>query len=120
MRFNGCVSAARPNVPLKLKLLPHLARDLRPAASALGQTTSGLVAILVWNDHMQPDRTLTALPRSRTLVRVAMPCSLRRTHAGLARRRARAQRLSLNAYLEALIAARLESNQPSLLILASP
>ena len=74
-------------------------------AASLGLPTGALLAALVWNDHVRPDRTLIALEKTPKLARLPLSCSLRNPQRALAMRRAREQRLSLNAYLEALIAA---------------
>lgn len=96
--------ALRANLPLNLKMLPHLADALPNYAKAVGLTASGVLSVLVWNDSVRPNRTLTALPRERRLKRASITCSLRTPQRKLARTRARTQRMSLNAYLEALLA----------------
>jgi hypothetical protein len=98
------VSRARANPPLSLKVLPPLEEKFPARAASLGLGTSTLLAALVWNDALAPGRTLQALDASRVLKRRPLGVSLRAPIKRLARQRARALGLSLNAYLEALIA----------------
>jgi hypothetical protein len=96
---------ARSSTPLNLKVLPSLAQKFPARAAGYGLTPSGLLSLLVWNDGLHPNPALAALAQDAKLVRQSLSCSLRTTQMAIARRRARAQSLSLNAYLEALIAA---------------
>lgn len=98
--------SARRNTPLKLQILPGLAEAAPLEASALGLTLSGLVAILVWNDAVKPAALVPVKAHAR-LSRVALSCSLRRPQRALASAAAHRLDMSLNAYLEALLAARL-------------
>ena len=76
-----------------------------------------LLSILVRNDGLRPNRSLAPVAQERKLVRVPLPCSLRSAQMAIARRRARAQRMSVNAYLEALISAQLARPAANLVIL---
>lgn len=108
-----------PNLSLRLKLHPELARHVQPLASAYGLATATLVAILIWNDTLRPDYALAQVAGPVRLARVPFSCSLRATHRALAARRAREQKLSLNAYLEALIAAQLARGRAPLVVFSS-
>ncbi|MES2696915.1 MAG: hypothetical protein V4773_25845 [Verrucomicrobiota bacterium] len=111
------MSGARANLPINLKLLPSLGDHFSKRALAYGMTTSGLLAAAVWNDHLKPDRKLVALEAPRKLKRVEDSVTLRLPLKRLAKARARAQGLSLNAYVEALIAAHLARPLAPLVVL---
>lgn len=110
---------ARSSTSIGLKLLPEVAKAFPPSAGALGLAPSVLLAVLVRNDGIRPDRKLQALLQAPRLVRQQLSCSLRSGQMAIARRRARQQGLSLNAYLESLIAAHLARPASDLLVLRS-
>lgn len=62
---------------------------------------------------------LRALEQSPKLVREQISCSLRSARMAAARRRAREQQLSVNAYLEALISGHLRAGRGPLVVLAA-
>lgn len=97
------MSRARPNPPLNPKVLPDLAEEFRARAMKLGLGPSALLAVLIWNDSARPNRSLSLIEPSQKLARIPLKCSIRATHLMLARNRARSRRMTLNAYLEALI-----------------
>lgn len=109
------MSAARSH--LNLKLLPELAAKFPRYASAFDLPPSTVLGILVWNDSINPDRTLEALAPSPRLNRIGIGCSLRAARRRVALQRSREQKLSLNAYLEALIASHLARSRGALVIL---
>lgn len=111
--------AERSNPPFTLKLLPGLASVAPRRAAGYGLPFSAFVAALVWNDALRPDRALAALPREGKIVRQPLACSLRAAQRRLARKRAREQHISVNAYLEALIAAQLARPLSQLIIHSS-
>gem|GEM_PF-3647781 len=86
-----------------------MAKASQERASQLHLAFSAYVAALVWNNQFPPVASLTALPNPRAVVRVRVPCSLRGVTGGLARKQARSSKLSVNAFLESLIAAELLS-----------
>jgi hypothetical protein len=86
---------------------PEIATNFPKRAAMLGLLPSALLSILVWNDMVRPTRSLRQLATSRKLVRAPYSISLRSAKRALAVRRAREQKLSLNAYLEALMATEL-------------
>lgn len=98
-----------------LQLLPAIAHGAELRAGRLGLPMSGYVAILVWNQAHAPvpvERT----PDSRELARVRVGCYFRREIAPLARSGAKSAKLSVNAYVEALIARDLREPDAPLLI----
>ncbi len=101
---------------LNIKLLPALAAGAPREAEDYGLTVSALVSILVWNDSLKPDRALCAIPSAGKLVRAHLGCSLRTEHFRRARARAKTQHMSVNSYLEALIAAQLARPASALVV----
>ncbi len=114
------MAASSVNYPIKLAVRPDLEAAARPRARMLGQTVSGLISILVWNDHVAPRPGLAPLPNPQKLIRVDLTISLRVDLRAIAEESARAQVMSLNAYLEALLAADLSQPDRNLTILATP
>jgi hypothetical protein len=112
------VSLDRPNLPLRLVLIPHLAAALPAQAARLGLTVSTLLAILAWNDHVRPAPVLPRPAAHPKLSRSAISCSLRQPIRRIAAASARSRRLSLNGYLEALVDAYLRRRSAHLTILA--
>jgi len=104
---------------MNLKVLPAIAGSFPQRAAGLGMTAAGLVAALVWNDQVKPNRKLRALDAPARLVREPIGVSLRGPLRQLAEQRAREQQLSLNAYLEALMQAQLQRPAAPLVILYS-
>lgn len=92
-------SAARDT---SLKLLPDLAKQVKPRADRLNLTVSNYVAVLIWNQHVAPV-ALSGVKDSARTVRVNVPCYFRRAIAPLLRRVASDADLSANAAAEALI-----------------
>jgi hypothetical protein len=111
------VSVLRRNSPLSLRLLPEIAEAAPLRAAGYGLPFSSFAAVLVWNDTLRPARALAALPRTGKIVRQPVSCSLRGPLLRFARRRAREQAMSVNAYLEAIIAAQLALPRGPLVIL---
>lgn len=111
---------ATRNFSLRLKLRPDLAEGFSDHAAVFGLAASTLLAVLVWNDSIRPDRSLVALPRAPKLARAPLTCSLRKRHRALAATRSREQDMSLNAYLEALIAKSAKRPSGPLIVLDSP
>jgi hypothetical protein len=113
------VVAARRTSPFTLRLLAEVAQAAPFRAAAYGLPFSTYLAVLVWNDALQPVATLAALPRTGKIVRQPLSCSLRAPHLRIARRRARELAISVNAYLEALIAAQLARPRAPLVVFQS-
>ena len=110
------MAASSVNYPLKLAVRPDLQAGARPGAERVGMTVSGLVGVLVWNDHLRPNYDLAALPNPEKVTRVDLTISLRRPLREFAEQGARSRRMSLNAYLEALLAAHLDKPAGALII----
>ncbi len=108
------------NYPVKLAVRSELKTGARPRAEKLGQTVSGLLAILVWNDNLRPNRSLEPLANPERVTRVDLTVSLRAGIRTLAERTACSREMTLNSYLEALLAADLMAPDRDLVILASP
>ena len=105
------------NLSLRLKLRPDLVQDFPAYAQARGMGTSTLLGLLVWNDSVRPNPGLTQIAGLARFARAPLSCSMRGHQRVLAARRARELSLSLNAYLESLIAAQLAQPRGPLLIL---
>ena len=115
--FASGVPIVRSNSPFTLKMLPEIAAAAPQHAAEYGLAFSTFAAVLVWNDTLRPNRALAALPRTGKIVRQPVSCSLRGPLLRFARRRSREQAMSVNAYLEALISARLAQPRGPLIIL---
>lgn len=107
---------ARAN-PIKLTLRRDFASRVPARVTALGQTVSGWLAILVHNDSVRPSTALAALANDARQVRVDIGCTLRGALREAATRQAAAAGLSRNAYLEALVAADLAAPSSNLVVL---
>jgi hypothetical protein len=103
---------ARANPPINVSLRRDLAAKVPDRVTALGQTVSGWLAILVHNDGVRPHRDLAALANDTREVRVDLGCTLRGKLRDDATRQAEAVQLSRNAYLEAIVAADLATGGP--------
>lgn len=86
-----------------LKLLPDIAKAAPVRATQLHLPFSSYVALLIHNHERHPVR-LRALPAAPDLVRVHVPCSWRAGLRPLASRLAKDAGLSVNAFVETLIA----------------
>ncbi len=100
-----------------LKLLPEIAKAAPARAKSLNLAFSTYVALLIENQHRHPVR-LRALPAATDLVRVHVPCSWRAGLRPLASRLADQAGLSVNAFVEALIANELLSPERDFVIRA--
>ena len=101
-----------------LKLLPEISRAAMARADQLNLPFSTYVGILVWN-HGQAAVALQAEPDSRREKRIHVPCSWRGGLRKTARTLARQAGLTINAFVEALIARDLRSTETGLIILPS-
>lgn len=103
-----------------LRLLPTLAARFAASARALDLTIAAVVAILVRNDALAPAHLEAIRPgRGEKLSRVVVPCHMRATIRTHATRGARRNKLTRNAYLEALVAAHL-AGDGRLVVLPDP
>lgn len=103
-------SSARDN---PLKVLPEIAEKAPLRAAQIGERVSGYVATLIWNYAQAPWKVAQERD-APDLVRVKLPCYLRKGVGDLAEKLAGENRLSLNAFVEALLAADLRSSEPGL------
>ena len=107
---------ARANSPLNLSLRRDLAAKVPDRVAVLGQTVSGWMAILVWNDSLRPNPKIAALVNDTPEIRVDIGCSLRAPLRAMATTQARKAGLSRNASLEALVAADLANPRSDLVV----
>lgn len=98
--------ARNPN----LRILPDMVPKLVRLTETFALPRATIVGILVWNDSVRPAKL--AAVAAGPLSRVRCSCSMRPALLALARTGARRNRLSLNAYLEALIDRRLQDPGP--------
>jgi hypothetical protein len=108
------------NHPISLRLRPEIVRELPARATRLGLAPSGLLAALVWNDHVRPVPHLAPLPNPERVKREAVTVTLRRPQRVLVERQALARKMSRNAYIEALFAADLREPHAPLVIFPKP
>lgn len=99
---------------------PDLAEGFPARAAGYGLATGGLLAALVWNDYFQPDWDLDPIDMPRKHARSPLSCSLRAKQRAQAKVRSKQLSMSLNAYLEALIAAEMARPPGELVILFRP
>jgi hypothetical protein len=97
--------------------LSTIAVVARLRARQLNLPLSTYITILLWNNHLAPARDLRAEPDSKTLIRVHVPCSIRKNVWNLVTSQIAASGLSANAFIEAVIARDLQRPQAPLIIL---
>ena len=98
-----------------LKVIPSLAAAVAKDSQSLGLSVTALVAVLVRNDAIAPAELAQVPPEKYS--RVVVQCSLRAEIRRLAKRgAARSQLPTINAYIEALLAARVKRGGPLLVL----